>query len=102
MKYFKDLSDKVFIYEEDGSQDHLIQQDMEEITKSEADDICNSNLFEYEDTLEDKINKAKIYLYNTDFYYIRRIEIGEDIPIEVVSKRIEAREFIRANQGVQA
>jgi len=47
-----------------------------------------------------KIAEFKAYLQSTDFYYIRRIEIEEDIPTDVVSKRIEAREFIRANQGV--
>ena len=52
--------------------------------------------------LETKIIDAKSYLQLTDFYYIRKIEIAEDIPTEVISKRIEAREFIRANQGVQA
>ena len=50
--------------------------------------------------LATKIVEAKLYLQSTDFYYIRKIEIKEDIPTEVVSKRIEAREFIRANQGV--
>jgi hypothetical protein len=50
--------------------------------------------------LETKISEAKSYLQSTDFYYIRKIEIAEDIPTEVVSKRIEAREFIRANEGL--
>ena len=48
--------------------------------------------------LETKIINAKSYLQSTDFYYIRKIEIAEDIPIDVISKRIEAREFIRANE----
>ena len=37
------------------------------------------------------------YLNNTDFYYPRFLETGESVPEEVVLKRTEAREYIRAN-----
>ncbi len=40
------------------------------------------------------------YLRMTDWYYIRKAETGEEVPSEVIAKRAEVREFIRANQGV--
>jgi hypothetical protein len=43
-----------------------------------------------------KINQAFEYLKETDFYYPRQLEIGEDVPSAVVAKRAEAREFLRS------
>jgi hypothetical protein len=43
------------------------------------------------------INKALIYLKKTDFYYVRQIETGESIPSDVIQKRTEMRDFLRAN-----
>ena len=45
-----------------------------------------------------KIQEYKAYLNSTDFYYARKAETGEEVPTEVVAKRLEAREFIRANE----
>ena len=36
MKLFKDDNNQIFAYEEDGSQDHLISENLILITKSEA------------------------------------------------------------------
>lgn len=49
---------------------------------------------------EKEINEAKAYLISTDWYYVRKAETGEEVPEEVIAKRAEAREFIRANEGV--
>ncbi len=54
--------------------------------------------------LNKKISEAKQYLANTDFkmtvdYFGAMTEQEQE---EVIDKRAEAREFIRANQGVQA
>lgn len=48
--------------------------------------------------IDEKITKAKNYLRDTDFYYARLSEIGESIPEDVATKRIEYREFIRDNK----
>lgn len=46
----------------------------------------------------EKVEEFKSYLNSTDFYYARKLETGEEVPADVVAKRIEAREFIRANE----
>jgi len=42
---------------------------------------------------------AKMYLFNTDWYVIRKTETGTAIPTEILIKREEARESI-TEQGV--
>lgn len=39
MKYFKDKNDKLYAFEEDGSQDSYIKDGMIQITKKEVDEI---------------------------------------------------------------
>lgn len=46
------------------------------------------------------VENNKQYLKDTDWYYIRKAETSELVPEEVIAKRAEAREFIRANEGV--
>lgn len=50
-----------------------------------------------EQELEVKIAEAKAYLASTDF---KVLPDYDKEPTEVIAKRAEAREFIRANQGV--
>lgn len=50
-----------------------------------------------EQTLAQQLAEAQAYLARTDFYYPRFLETGEPVPTDVVQKRIEARELIRAN-----
>jgi hypothetical protein len=47
--------------------------------------------------LDEKINEAKRYLSSTDFYYARKLETGKEVPVDVVTKRIESRTFIQEN-----
>lgn len=47
-----------------------------------------------------KVQDLKKFLKDTDWYYARKAETGEEVPTEVIAKRAEAREFIRANEGV--
>lgn len=44
---------------------------------------------------ERKKQEAISYLKSTDWYVIRKVEIGEEIPDEVKTKRAEAREAMR-------
>jgi len=39
MKLYKNNDNKIFAFEKDGSQDHLITKDLERITKTQADKI---------------------------------------------------------------
>ena len=48
--------------------------------------------------IKQKVREAKDYLNSTDWYYSRKAETGEDVPAYVVAKRIDYREFIRANE----
>ena len=47
--------------------------------------------------IEHQIAEAKSYLSQTDWYYARKMETGEDVPLEVVNKRIENRNFLKNN-----
>lgn len=47
--------------------------------------------------LDRQIAEAFSYLRETDFYYARKMETGEDVPLEVVSKRIESRNLLKSN-----
>lgn len=58
-------------------------QDALDLQKQEAEDI-------------NKIGEAFAYLKDTDFYYARKLETGEEVPTEVVTKRDEARQFLRS------
>lgn len=49
--------------------------------------------------LKQKLAEADTYLRSTDYYYARFSEIDEPVPQDVVDKRIEARDFIRANES---
>lgn len=65
-----------------------------------SDDFAFSYVpFEYaaEDQRLIEINTAKQYLAATDWYYARKAETGDEVPADVVQKRIDAREFLRAN-----
>lgn len=55
MKLFKNNSNEVYAYEQDGSQDHLIADDLTPITQEEADAIIKSN----EVTLLNSLSYAK-------------------------------------------
>lgn len=50
-----------------------------------------------EQLIVQKMQESHQYLKDTDFYYARFSETGEPVPADVVSKRKEARDFIRGN-----
>lgn len=62
-----------------------------------------SNEFNYDvekSLLIGQIENFKKLLKDTDWYYSRREETNEQVPDEIIIKRKEAREFIRANKNV--
>lgn len=93
MKYFKN-NNEIYAYDEEQiSQGY--GSDMIEITLEEVNAINQAKEDEYKQTTEYKLSEAKSYLTSTDWYYARKAETGEDVPADVVAKRIEYREFIR-------
>ena len=62
-----------------------------------SEEIAQQQAEEVRLMLVQQLAEAQAYLNNTDFYYARFLETGEVVPEDVVLKRTEAREFIRAN-----
>lgn len=46
-----------------------------------------------------QIAEAFSYLKETDWYYARKLETGEEVPVDVVTNRMASRDLIRANGG---
>ena len=47
-----------------------------------------------EQLLQEKQQEAKNYLSQTDWYFARKMETGQEVPEEVLSKRQEARDIL--------
>jgi hypothetical protein len=90
MKYYKNKNNEAFIFNEDGSQDDLIN-DKIKITEEEFLVIMNNV-----ENIRTRVQQAKAYLEATDFKMT--VDYDEDAT-EVKLKRKEAREFIRANEN---
>ena len=98
MKYYKDINNEVFAYEEDGSQDHLIV-DKVLMTAEEIELHINPPKTE-EQIIAEKVAEAKKFLDDTQFKFGDDYD-QKDTPewFELKAKRQELREFIRANNG---
>lgn len=46
-----------------------------------------------------QIDMRKKYLNETDWYYVRKLETGEDVPSDIAESRKQAREFLRLNDS---
>lgn len=91
MRYFKTQTEIRAI---DSDQEFLIESDWIEITLEE---VLELNKPTPEELKAQKVAEAKSYLANTDWYYARKMETGEEVPAEVVAKRLEAREAVNGN-----
>lgn len=90
MKTFQKLDGSLWAFEKDGSQDHLIAEDMIALTKYELDAI--QNLKPTAKELQEATNRtARDYLRSTDWYVVRFAETGDPVPQEISTKRAEAR-----------
>lgn len=58
-------------------------------------EVTHEQLQEMHDTNNGIVN-SRNYLASTDWYYARKMETGEAVPTEVVTKRLEAREVLRS------
>jgi hypothetical protein len=56
--------------------------------------LINAPIQTEEDLLSNKKVEALIYLKETDWYVIRKLEINKEIPQEIIAKRTEAREIL--------
>ena len=103
MKYYKDINNEVYAYEDDGSQDYLIG-DKVKMTAEEAEAHINPPKTQ-EQILAQQIAEATAYLKDTDWvetYKLRHDLSLELIPEtstkwEVLAKREEYKAFLRGN-----
>ena len=103
MKHYINKNKEIFGFELDGSQDHLITEDMTPIELEEIQAINQTKEDELKQTLEYRINEASQYLKDTDWVndYKTRHDLGlEIIPEdsskwEVINKREEYKTFLK-------
>ena len=100
MKYYTNKNKEIFGFELDGSQDHLITEDMIEISLEEIESINKAKEDEFKNSIEYKINEAKHFLDKSDKkvlpYY--EFEVGDNTLEWYIDERSKARKFIRDNQ----
>ena len=101
MKHYINKNKEIFGFELDGSQDHLIKDDMKPISLEEIDAINKAKEEEYKNSIEFKINEAKLYLSSTDYkmtvdYFGTLSKEDQD---SLIAKRASSREFIRNAEG---
>ena len=109
MKHYINKNKEIFGFELDGSQDHLITEDMKEISVEEIQAINQAREVEVKQSLEYRINEASQYLKDTDWVndYKIRHDLGlEIIPEdsskwEVINKREEYIVFLKAIEGAK-
>lgn len=56
------------------------------------------DIIEKDTDLKTKISEAKQYLLDTNWYYIRKTELGKNVPDDVMKKRLELIQFINDNK----
>lgn len=106
MKHYINKNKEIFGFELDGSQDHLITDDMVEISLEEIEAINKAKEDEYRNSIEYKINEASQYLKDTDWVndYKTRHDLGlELIPEDsskwlVIAKREEYKVFLKGDK----
>ena len=97
MKHYINKNKEIFGFELDGSQDNLITPDMVSIALEEIQEINQAKEEEVKQSLEYKVQEAKLYLQSTDFkmtidYFGTLTKEEQD---ELIAKRAEAREIVR-------
>jgi len=88
MKYYKNSSGQIFAYESDGSQDHLITNEMKKLTKTEVERIENPDKFLSKAEKQEKYLKSLPYLTRRQFM-LMLIDNDLDDDVEVGIGAIE-------------
>ena len=109
MKYYKNKNKEIFGFELNGSQDHLITEDMVEISIEEIESINKAKENELKQSVQYKINEASSYLKDTDWVntYKLRHDLGlelipeESSKWEVINKREEYIVFLKSIEGAK-
>ena len=92
----KRLVDGAYIPFADGNRDYEDYKLWLEEGNQPEPEFTEEELAQQE--LQAKLQEAQAYLNSTDWYYARKAETSEEVPTEIVAKRVEAREFIRNNK----
>ena len=91
------LTDRAYIPFADGNRDY------EDYKLWLAEGNTPEPEFTYEELAQQesqvKLQEAQEYLNSTDWYYARKAETGEDVPAEVVEKRLASRKLIQDSKG---
>ena len=88
MKHFKSTDNKVYAFEEDGSQDHLIQKDMISITIDEVIELTKI-IFTTEQVAENIKNKRNALILLSDWTQLL------DVPTTTRDKWVVYRQTLR-------
>ena len=101
MKHYIDKNKEIFGFELDGSQDHLITEDMKPISLEEIQALNTAKEDEYKNSNEYRIQEAKQFLASTDYkmtvdYFGTLSKEDQD---SLIAKRASSREFIRNAEG---
>jgi hypothetical protein len=95
-QYLLRLDDDVFL----TTQERFIQIGSLKVKDQTAKTY--SEIFEEMPEISERSNRIaelKQFLADTDFYYVRMLETGEEVPVDVVTNRIAARQTLR-NYGL--
>lgn len=84
MKHYINKNKQIFGFDLDGSQDHLITEDMVKISLEEIQTINQAKEDEYKSTPEYKTNEANQYLKDTD--WANDYKIRHDLGLEIISE----------------
>ena len=96
MKHYINKNKEIFGFELDGSQDHLITPDMDEISLEEIEAINKAKEQEYKNSVEFKINEANQYLKDTD--WVNSYKIRHDLGLELIPKESSKWEVINQRE----
>ena len=76
----------------------LVPLTEEEIAQREIDAV-KAQEEQSKQVIQDEINTNKKYLSDTDWFYIRRLDTGEEVPVDIVAARAAARAKINQLEG---
>lgn len=82
-----------------GSGDITPEGFVEYIVGSEPQELVDIQLFEQtNNNLAINLSVARTYLRDTDWYFVRQIEEGIDVPKEILDERMVQKTYIRNNE----
>jgi|GEM_PF-1668131 len=90
-----DTEDIHTFYDKETNKEYSLEEYCKTQSIEEYENIELSEDFKaWQENLQE-LSYLKEYLKSTDFYFVRLAETGEEVPIEVIAKRTQARNRIR-------